>query len=105
MSLVVISQIVIGVLGLISLWLKDYYSQGGKDKRSGKKTQEGRNELLDGDVSAVESRVDRVCSQSSSNAGSKSDEDIARQLSTLYGVVVDGLSDSKNTGTSGKVPD
>ena len=103
MSLVVISQIVIGVLGLISLWLKDYYSQGGKDKRSGKKTQEGRNELLDGDVSAVESRVDRVCSQSSSNAGSKSDEDIARELSAVYGVAVDGFSGSKDSGTSGKV--
>ena len=61
--------------------------------------------MLDGDTSAVESRVDRVCSQSSSDAGSKSDEDIARQLSTVYGVAVDGLSNSKNSGTSGKVPD
>ena len=97
------AQVLAGILALLTLWLKEYYSQERKEQRKQNEIKENRQKLLDGDTSSTESRIDGVCSQNSGNAGSKGDEDIARELSAVYGVAVDGFSGSKDSGTSGKV--
>ena len=96
-----IVSILATVLAIV-LWGLKKYSED-KAKRREDEIQKGRDALLRGDTSAVESRIDGVCSQVDSHAGIKSDDDIARELSAVYGVAVDSTGNSKDSGTSGKV--
>lgn len=76
-------QIVVGVIGLVALWLKEYYA--GKD-RAYDKAQDLRNAVVNGNTGAVSGFVDRLLVGSNSNtAGSQSDADTARRLGTILG--------------------
>jgi len=88
MTTTVILQIVAGLGGLLTLWLKEYFSADNvaarKEEAAHEAVQEGRQDLVSGNVAAIESRIDSVCDGSSgSAAGLESAEDVERRISQL----------------------
>jgi hypothetical protein len=72
----IVLQVLAGIVGLITLWVKEYNDPEAKQKRAkeaeDERIQAGRRDLSDGNVDAVSARIDRLLSsQDSSNAGSK----------------------------------
>ena len=74
----VILQVLTGLVGLISLWVKEYQSPAAMAKRveeeRNAEIQTGRGDLVTGNVDAVTARIAVVCDSASSGAaGSASD--------------------------------
>lgn len=67
MNTAIILQILTGLAGIVSLWLKEYYSEENKTARKEKKDdeelQKGRHDIDSGNVDAVISRIDRLLSK------------------------------------------
>ena len=80
----VILQLATGAIGLIALWLKEYYAN--EEARKYEKIQELRNAVVNGNTGAVSTYIDRVLVGSNSNtAGVQSDADTARRLGDILG--------------------
>jgi hypothetical protein len=64
MSTAIILQVLTGLVGLVSLWLREYYSQERKDARKEEKAHEASQELrkavADRDIDYLASRIDRL---------------------------------------------
>ena len=67
MNTAIILQILTGLAGIVSLWLKEYYSEENKTARKEKKDdeelQKGRHDIDSGNVDAVVARIDRLLSK------------------------------------------
>ena len=88
MTVAAILQIIAGLGGILTLWLKDYYSPANVAKRKedakNEAIQQGRTDLQSGNAGAVAARIDSVCSGSGgSPAGIESAEDVERRISQL----------------------
>ena len=74
-------QIITGLLGIIALWLRDYYSQDKTEQRKEDKTddtkQDIRRAVVTGDVATVQRELDKLLSVElhSSSSRSKDPED------------------------------
>ena len=76
MNTAIILQILTGLAGIVSLWLKDYYSEENKSARKEKENyeevQQGRIDVETGNVDAVSARIDKLLSKEDSrDAGIK----------------------------------
>lgn len=79
-----ISSILAILAILLEAWMKA--APARKERRDDNEAQRGRKDLVDGNSSSVEQRIDRVLSdelQNSSPSGKQSDEDILRRLNAL----------------------
>lgn len=77
MSLAIVGQIIVGIVGLITVIINqkpDPY----------KKSQEGRDAVSNGDVDAVTARIDRLLYKTDNIARSKGDIDTAKRLSDFF---------------------
>lgn len=67
MSTAVILQILTGLAGIISLWMKEYYSEENKTARKkengDEELQKGRNDIESGNVDAVSARIDKLLTE------------------------------------------
>ena len=81
MTTAVFLQIITGLLGIIALWLRDYYSQDKTEQRKEDKAndvkQDIRKAVVSGDVNTVQCELDRLLSVElhSSSSGCKGSED------------------------------
>jgi hypothetical protein len=69
-------QVLAGIVGLITLWVKEYNDPAAKQKRAGvaqdEKLQTGRTDIVNGNVDAVSARIDRLLNaKDGGNAGGK----------------------------------
>jgi len=90
MSAAVILQIMAGLGGLVSLWLRDYYSAESKAARKedarNEAIQQGRQDIADGNVDAVSTRIDSVPDNAPGNpARLGSDSDTTGRLAKITG--------------------
>lgn len=73
MTTAVLLQIVTGLLGILSLWLRDYYSKDKTEKRNEDKKddliQKGRQAIVDGNADAVSKRIDKLLSNQLQDSG------------------------------------
>jgi hypothetical protein len=64
MSAAVILQIIAGIGGIVSLWLRDYYSQekkaARKEEAEHEASQDLRKAVADRDIEFLASRIDRL---------------------------------------------
>jgi len=72
-------QVLAGIVGLITLWVKEYNDPEAKQQRAkeaeDERIQAGRRDLSTGDADAVSARIDRLLSlQNDGDAGSKDDK-------------------------------
>ena len=76
----IILQVVVGVIGLVSLWLREY----AKKDRTYDNAQRLRNAVVDGDLPDLQSTVDELLVESPSSSGSvPSTADAQRRLDAL----------------------
>ena len=86
MTPTIIGQIVAGVVGLVTLWLREYYSEAAVTRRMRDALQVGRNKIVDGDADAVAVRIDGLLVGSDgSSSGIQSDADTAKRINDLLG--------------------
>lgn len=81
MNTAIILQILTGLAGIISLWLKEYYSEENKTARKkeneDEEIQKGRNDIESGNVDGVSARIDKLLTEENNritglkNSGSK----------------------------------
>jgi len=93
-------QVIAAIFAVLLFVLKEYQTY-----RPSKEIQDGRKDLVDGNVGDVEYRVDKLCSQGTSPPRVESDEATAKRISSILGVAVDRFGNGKDSGTSGKVPE
>lgn len=100
-------QIIAGLAGLLSLWLRDYYSAAKKDARAkeaaDEATQGGRRDLQDGNAGAVAARIDRVLAQDGSDAGGASGQALSGATSTDERLAAFGISVGEDPGSGRKM--
>lgn len=78
------APVIATILGIV-LWGLKRYAAKKAETDANEKQQQGRQDIVSGNVDAVQSRIDSVCSgaENNSNAGVKSAEDAQRRISRL----------------------
>lgn len=80
-------QVIAGLAGVVTLWLRDYYSAGKvqarEDDKRDEAIEEGRQDIVDGNADAVAARINRLLKEDGGDAGSTGAKDVERRIRAL----------------------
>jgi len=95
---------ILSILGLLLKWWLDSNPRRMEEARNDE-IEQGRRDLVDGDVAAVEQRIDRLLRATAEadnrHAGSADSKIDAGRQGAVCGMAPDGRSDGQTTGSSG----